>query len=85
MLELGDMPEEYANMLEDAMRVATIHAAIHFMLLIETNSSERLLDQRAVALFMYSMLGVAFYHLIVRRMVTVRATGKKLAPPAPRP
>ena len=76
---LGEVSDEYALMLEDAMRVATIHAAIHVMLLLETNSSERLLDQRAVALFMYSMLGVAFYHLIVRRVVTLRP-GVKLSP-----
>ena len=65
------IPVAYADFLEDVMRLAAMHAAIHVMLCLE-NGSERPFDRRAVALLLYSMLGISVYHLIIKRMVIVR-------------
>lgn len=69
-LELGPLQSEYASLVEDLMRVATIHAAIHAMLVIE--NGEAPFDRRAMTLLLYSLLGIAIYHLIVRRVIGVR-------------
>ena len=57
------------------MRVATMHVLIHLMLVVE-GGGERMFDRRAVALLVYALLGVAVYHLIVRRLVSVRRIGE---------
>ena len=71
---LGPLSDEYALLVEDVMRVACMHAAIHVMLLMEGSGHHRVVDRRALALLLYALLGVAVYHLIVRRLVTVRQT-----------
>lgn len=77
---LGPMPDEYARLLEDVMRVAAMHAAIHLMLVME-GGPERLFDRRAVALLLYALLGIAIYHLILHRIVEVRRSdGRRVSP-----
>ena len=64
---VGTLQSEYADLVEDVMRIAAMHAAIHFMLVLE--NKEPFLNSRVVALFLYSALGLAMYHLIIKRLV----------------
>lgn len=68
---LGPMPDEYACLLEDVMRIAALHVVIHLMFVLERDG-ERLLDRRAVTTLLYALLGIAFYHLILKRVLVVR-------------
>jgi hypothetical protein len=74
--EFGPIPDEYACLLEDVMRLAAMHAAIHMMLVCE-NNGERLFDRRAVAMLLYALLGIAFYHLIVRRIIVIKRSDER--------
>lgn len=69
--EIGPVPPIYADMIEDLLRIATIHAAIHIMLVCESRG-ERFGNARAMTLMLYSLLGVACYHLIFKQLFTVR-------------
>ena len=64
---VGSLHSEYADLVEDIMRIAAMQAAIHFMLVLE--NKEPLMNSRVLALFLYSALGLAMYHLIVKRLV----------------
>lgn len=74
--ELGPLPDEYASLAEDVMRIAAMHAAIQVMLVCEGRGT-RLFDRRAASILMYSLLGLAMYHLVIRRLVVIRRRDEK--------
>lgn len=69
-LKLGPIPGDYADLVEDMMRVIAMHAAIHAMLALESGG-EGAFDRRALTILLYAMLGLTFYHLILKRLVAV--------------
>jgi len=56
-------------MLDDLFRIAAIQAIIHVMFVAE--GRETLFARKTIALLLYTCLGVAFYHLMVRKLVRV--------------
>jgi hypothetical protein len=52
----------HPDLMQDLLRIATIQLVIHVMLCAE--GSEAFGNHSAVALLLYTCLGVAFYHLI---------------------
>lgn len=75
-IHTAPIQSEYADLLEDVMRLAAMHAAIHMMLVFE-NNGESLFDRRAIALLLYSLLGIAIYHLLIKRLVHVVRSDEK--------
>ena len=62
-LELN-IPEEYKNIIKQYLQILAI--AFIFIICSETDSKATLLDKT-----LYLCLGIAFYHLIVKKLVNI--------------
>lgn len=59
--------KHYPDLVHDLLRIASIQVAIHVMMCAE--GSESFGDRKVVAIFLYTILGVLFYHLIAKVML----------------
>jgi len=61
---IQDIAKRHPDLVQDLLRICVIQASIHLMLY--TEGSETLGNRGAVALLLYTCLGVLFYHLIAK-------------------
>lgn len=61
---------QYALFAEDALRMCVLQVVIHTMFAMERG--EAFLDLGVVSLLLYTLLGVACYHLVVRQVVRIQ-------------
>ena len=67
-----EIAQRHPELVHDLLRITAIQAAIHLMLCAD--GSEAFGNHNAVALLLYTWLGVMFYHLIAK---VVLADGPK--------
>lgn len=56
--------KHYPELVHDLLRIASIQVAIHLMMCAE--GSETFGDRSVVAVFLYTVLGILFYHLLAK-------------------
>lgn len=66
-----NLPADYRALADDVLRIAAIQALVHIMFVVD--GTDKFADGRVVALLMYTLLGLAFYHLVVRKVLVTAA------------
>lgn len=61
--------QEYAGMLNDMVRFATIQVAIQIMLVLMDSEKFSFFSMEFVLLLMFVLIGVMFYWLVVKKLV----------------
>ena len=61
---IRDVVRRHPELVQDLLRMAAIHAMIHIMMSAE--GSESFFNRDAIALLLYTCLGVLFYHLLAK-------------------
>jgi hypothetical protein len=61
--------KEYIDFVEDVLRMITLQLIIQFMIFLHNPTMATLFNPAFFELLFYIILGVAFYHLIIRKIV----------------
>ena len=81
---IREIAKRHPELVQDLLRITAIQAVIHMMLCAD--GSEAFANRNAVALLLYTWLGVMFYHLIAKAVFageprTVRLKKPEVADP----